>query len=91
MWDKYFEDNDTDSDLDDPQPSNFSTEKNLQGNHYPLTVRKHREFVAPDDVVARVYPKEGETEFDWYTPEEHDKETYFAMVNFDRRTVEEGE
>ena len=41
--------------------------------------------------VGQDSSEETEEEFDWYHPEEHDKESYFAFVNLRRRTLKPGE
>ena len=99
MWDRNFEDCDSESDEEDYEQWNLQNpgkykavqERQLKANVYPLTVRKLREFVAPDDVVTRVLPLDGEGPYDWYEPELHDRDSYFTLVNTKRRQISVGE
>ena len=97
MWDRYFEDNDTDNEDDSDNDSLLKRgmdEKQLPQNQLPLTLRKHREY-KPWDEQQEFHAKAkidfADKEFEWYSPERHDSESYFAMINTNRRTLEPGE
>jgi hypothetical protein len=52
MWDRYFEDNDTDNEDDSDNDSLLKRgmdEKQLPQNQLPLTLRKHREYKPWDE------------------------------------------
>lgn len=65
-------------------------EKRIPQNHYPLVLRKFREYIQPEDTPYTATQTK-EKEFKWYDSKVHDKETYFAMINVNRRDLQPGE
>lgn len=100
MWDRFFEDNDTESEEDESnefeeekagQHIKFKPrrEKNLSQNNGPLNLRKLREYIPLEDESG--YSGAAQESFSWFDLEKHEHETYFAMVNINRRDLNPGE
>lgn len=101
MWDRYFEDNDTESEDESQdqveeleegkkaslgQPKHYKrlVEKKLSQNNGPLNFRKLREYIPlPDEGPVTT----DEETFGWYDRDLHEKESYFAMVNLNRKDL----
>ena len=96
MWDRFFEDNDTESEEEgsDGEEEKASkhfkrlSEKKLSQNNGPLNFRKLREYIPLSEESNNVTSEET---FSWYDCSKHEKESYFAMVNLNRRDLMPGE
>lgn len=98
--DRCFEDNDTEDDEDEGLAriqkalDKFSgtfvalPEKLLPQNIYATWLRKNCEYIYLHDNPVPVRQK---NQFSWYDAATHDKESYFAMVNTNRRSLQPGE
>lgn len=95
MWDRFFEDNDTESedgseDEEEKSGRYFKriSEKKLSQNNAPLNLRKLREYVPLTDESNGASSEET---FSWYDRSKHEHESYFAMINLNRRDLMPGE
>ena len=98
MWDRFFEDNDTESEEEESaagdeeeeekaaQHKQFKplNEKKLSQNNGPLNFRKLREYIPLADESG---VSSSEETFGWFEPEKHESESYFAMINLNRRDL----
>jgi hypothetical protein len=61
-------------------------EKKLPQIHYNITVRKYKEYISNSELPINVTDR-----LSWYKPEVNDSDTYFAMINSNRRVLQPGE